>query len=77
MNAVISGKCKKCKRTYYMSFGHPKWFDDHVNKAKRSLIHDSFEKLRKAGVCPDCGKQHYAKFASDWKANAATHKSNR
>jgi len=67
MSAIIAGKCSQCQKDYYISMGHPKWFDDKVQRALDNPIYDSFETLRKRKLCPDCGKTHYAKFAADWK----------
>lgn len=56
MNAIIAGKpCKKCGKKYYLSLGHPKWFDDvmkrHLPKSDEFL---KFEKMAASGMCPKC-----------------------
>lgn len=71
MSAILSGKCKKCFGKYYISLGHPKWFDDRMKHNKDNAIYDRFEKLRSTGLCPECGKNHYARFASEWKKAAS------
>ena len=72
MSAIIAGKCKQCQGSYYISLGHPPWFDDRVKHNKDNAIYDSFDRLRKTGLCPTCGKTHYAQFAADWKKHSAT-----
>jgi hypothetical protein len=72
MSAIISGKCKQCNGSFYISLGHPKWFEDRMKFAKENPIYDSFDKLRRKQLCPECGKQHYAKFASNWKKSTST-----
>lgn len=56
MSAIIAGKeCKKCKKEYYVSFGHPKWFDDVM---KRRLPENKefkkFKKCQQSGLCLVC-----------------------
>lgn len=70
MSAIIAGECKQCQGKYYISLGHPKWFNDRIKSSKQSPIFDSFDKLRKVGLCPECGKDHYAKFAAEWKKSS-------
>lgn len=56
MSAVIAGtKCRGCGNSYYVSLGHPKWFDDVVkhNKPKSELF-KQFEELQASGFCPPC-----------------------
>ena len=56
MSAVVAGKsCKQCKKPYYVSFGHPKWFDDVVKRGMpKSELYKQFEELRHSGMCPQC-----------------------
>jgi len=56
MSAIIAGKaCKECGQEYYISFGHPKWYDDVV---KRNLPpsddYKAFRKFQTSGKCPNC-----------------------
>jgi len=73
MSATLAGKCKQCSQKYYVSFGHPKWFDKKLDKKtnKPNPIFSSFESLRKTGLCPACGRAPYAKFAAEWKRHSA------
>jgi len=58
MSAIIAGEsCKECKQEFYISFGHPEWYDDVV---KRHLPEsDQFKLFRDmswSGLCPNCYK---------------------
>jgi hypothetical protein len=70
MSATIKGKCKKCSGSYYINLGNAKWFSDRMEHNRDNPIYDSYEQLKKAGLCPSCGKNHYAKFASSWKKHS-------
>jgi hypothetical protein len=56
MSAIIAGKeCKGCKQDYYMSFGHPKWYDDVVKRGMpESEKFKEFRKLQQSGYCLLC-----------------------
>ncbi len=56
MSAIITGSsCKKCKRKYYLSLGHPKWYDDVIKRGmSKSDNFLAYEKLCKSGMCPSC-----------------------
>ena len=70
MSAIIKGKCSKCQGTYHIDLGNTKWFSDRMEKNRDNPIFDSYEQLRKSGLCPNCGKHHYARFASEWRKNS-------
>lgn len=56
MSAVIAGKsCKVCHNEYFISLGHPKWFDD-VTKRKLppSKTYIAFREAQSSGLCPPC-----------------------
>ena len=54
MSAIVAGKaCKKCGEKFWVSFGHPKWFNEGV-KGKSSPEWEEFIELAKSGMCPDC-----------------------
>lgn len=56
MSAIIAGKkCKKCSGSWYVSLGHPKWFDDVVKRRKEpNVVYRTFEDCRHSGLCAAC-----------------------
>jgi len=56
VSAIIAGKsCKKCKKDYYLSLGHPKWYDDVVKRClPKSDNFLQFERLARSGMCLGC-----------------------
>ncbi len=56
MSAIISGwKCKDCKQKYWISLGHPKWYDDVVKKGEpKNESFELFEDIQKSGRCLTC-----------------------
>lgn len=56
MSAIIAGKaCKKCGKEYYLSLGHPRWYDDVVKRGKPKSDHyREWEEMKKSGKCPNC-----------------------
>jgi hypothetical protein len=56
MSAIIAGNsCKKCKKPYYLSLGHPKWYDDSMKRRlPKSDEFLKFEKMALSGMCPRC-----------------------
>ena len=56
MSAIIAGrKCKQCCEEYYMSFGHPEWYDDVMKRGKpKSSTFLRFEDMQKSGLCVQC-----------------------
>jgi transposase len=70
MSAIINGTCKKCQGTYHIDLGNTKWFSDRMEHNRDNPIFDSYEQLRQSRLCPNCGKHHYARFASAWKKHS-------
>ena len=56
MSAIISGwQCKDCKEKYWISLGHPKWFDDVIKKGEpKNATFELFEDIQKSGRCLTC-----------------------
>lgn len=56
MSAIIAGNsCKKCGKKYYLSLGHPKWYDDVMKRRlPKSDEFIKFEKMALSGMCPGC-----------------------
>jgi len=55
MSAIIAGNCKQCKRDFYVSLGHPRWFDEAIWKGKTdSPEYQEFLKVRASGLCTNC-----------------------
>ena len=56
MSAIIAGKsCKRCGEKFYVSLGHPKWYDDVVKRGKPPCSKfERFESMRKSGMCYNC-----------------------
>lgn len=56
MSAIVAGEsCKVCKKSYWVSFGHPKWYDDVMKR--RMPESESFKRYRemaRSGMCPGC-----------------------
>jgi hypothetical protein len=67
MSAIIAGKsCKKCGKEYYVSFGHPKWYDDVMKRNNPpGEIFQAFRVFQKSGECPNCYLSHCTK--NDWR----------
>ncbi|MBW8001734.1 MAG: hypothetical protein FVQ80_06890 [Planctomycetes bacterium] len=63
MSVIVAGKsCSKCKKKYWVSFGHPKWYSTWI-KNKREENPPEFKawkELGSLGKCPLCAD-------SDWK----------
>lgn len=56
MSAIITGEaCKECGRKYWVSLGHPKWYDD-VMKRREPKGEDFlfYENMVLSGKCPNC-----------------------
>lgn len=56
MSAIIAGEsCKKCGNKYFVSLGHPPWFDDVVKKRKPPCeIYKRYLRIAQSGKCPTC-----------------------
>ena len=56
MSAIIAGKdCEVCGREYWMSFGHPDWYDDVMKRGlEASEQFTTYVKMAKSGLCPKC-----------------------
>ena len=56
MSAILAGKsCKKCNSEWYVSFGHPKWYDDVVKRRlPASITYSTFRDCQSSGLCPKC-----------------------
>ena len=56
MSAIIAGKsCKICNKEYYISFGHPKWFDDVLKRGKEPCKEfKKFCNIQESGMCLYC-----------------------
>ena len=56
MSVIFAGKkCHKCKQSYYISFGHTKWYDDVVKRRKPiNYQYRNYERIRRKGLCPFC-----------------------
>ena len=69
MSATLAGICKKCNKDYYISFGHPKWFNDGAYKGIDSPEFRAYKNLRKVKICTKCDqniwKEFIKKIASD------------
>ena len=77
MSATIAGEsCKKCGDEYYVSLGHPKWFDDVI---KRDLPFNdtwkAFCRFAASGECPDCYLSDAPAY--DWTPMTSYHGLNR
>lgn len=73
MSAIIAGNsCKKCEKKYWLSLGHPKWYDDvmkrRLPKSDNFLV---FEKIVRSGMCFRCFVKENKKtipFSGFWSA---------
>jgi len=56
MSAIIAGKsCKRCGNPFYVSLGHPDWYDDVIKRGLPATErYDNFCILRQSGMCLDC-----------------------
>jgi len=56
MSAIIAGKsCRGCGREYWVSLGHPEWYDDVVKRGlEKSENFKRYERMAKSGMCPRC-----------------------
>lgn len=56
MSAIIAGNaCKKCGKKYWISFGHPKWYDDVIKRrAPKNETFLQFEKMARSDLCFKC-----------------------
>lgn len=56
MSAIIAGKsCKACKKLYWLTFGHPKWYDNVVKRGMpESNAFRRFREIAKSGMCLSC-----------------------
>ena len=66
MSAIILGNsCRKCKREYYLSLGHPKWYDDVVKRRMpKSDDYLQFERVAVSGMCLSCYVEKHVKSLS-------------
>ncbi len=66
MSAIIAGKsCRKCKREYYLSLGHPKWYDDVIKRRMPTAAdYLQFERVAVSGMCPRCSVEKHVKSLS-------------
>lgn len=50
MSAIIAGKsCNNCSNDYYLSMGHPLWFDRKIG-----ALYKGYLIARSSGLCPAC-----------------------
>jgi hypothetical protein len=56
MSAIVAGKsCKLCKNKYYVSIGHPDWFDNVVKRRRKPCpIYKRYVRIAKSRLCPTC-----------------------
>ena len=56
MSAILAGKeCKICKGKWYVSLGHPEWYDRVVKKNRTPCnTYKRFVRIAKSGICPSC-----------------------
>jgi len=65
MSVVIAGKCKKCGKQYWVSFGQPAWYKkwlkekDFTGGTEKTR---AWGELSKKEICPDCGPKDWEKF---------------
>lgn len=55
MSAIVAGKCKKCNEDFWVTLGHPEWFDDVVKR--RMPENDEFKEWKAwklSGLCAEC-----------------------
>lgn len=66
MSAIVAGEsCKICKKEYWYSFGHPKWYDDVVQKGlEKSEEYLEYEELSRSGMCMSCYIDEWIKETS-------------
>lgn len=52
MSVIIAGeKCKSCGKEFWLSLGHPKWFDFPMKYPEQ---YELFKELRLSGKCAYC-----------------------
>lgn len=56
MSVIISGEsCVSCKKSFWVSLGHPKWYDDVIKRGMpKNENYLRLEKIAKSGKCPEC-----------------------
>jgi hypothetical protein len=56
MSAIIAGeKCKLCSKRYFVSMGHPDWFDNVIKRRKEPCsIYRRYVRIAKSGICTFC-----------------------
>ena len=54
MSAIITGICTKCKNKYYLSLGHPKWFNSWMKNKEITPQLKRFWKMTESELCPAC-----------------------
>ena len=55
MSAIIAGvSCAKCENKYYISLGHPAWFDTWMKRKKITPQLKRFWKISESELCPAC-----------------------
>ena len=69
MSVIIAGtKCKLCNQSYWVSFGHPKWFSDYLrNKIETDEVKE-YSNIQSSGLCLLCYLQGNEVKTSFWKA---------
>ena len=57
MSVIVAGEsCNKCKKKYWVSFGHPKWYSDWLKKKPKENPQELkvWKELGSLGTCPLC-----------------------
>lgn len=64
MSCIIAGDaCAECGKKYWVSLGHPNWFDDVIKRGKpKSEDYLFFEDMAQSGKCPKCFLQNKMDF---------------
>lgn len=59
MSAIIAGdNCRGCGKDYYISLGHPKWYNDVVkHKRPENKIFKLYKRICRSGLCLNCFSQ--------------------
>ena len=55
MSAIISGhSCKNCKKSFWISLGHPKWYREYIKTGYKTKEYQLFERIARSGLCLNC-----------------------
>ena len=55
MSAIISGhSCKSCKKKFWLSLGHPKWYKEYLRTGYKDKSYKMFEQIARSGKCLNC-----------------------